>query len=57
MKPLMADRELNKLNFLSHLKWKPNLVTLKQCYSYLEYYNYLLKILQSFFQRNENKEL
>ena len=33
-----ADKALSKLNFLFHLKSKTNLVTLRKCYSHLQYY-------------------
>ena len=33
-----ADRALSKLNFLFHLKWKTNLVTLRKSNSHLQYY-------------------
>ena len=35
---LKADRALSKFNFLSHLKWKINLVTLRKCNSHLQCY-------------------
>ena len=35
---LKADRALNKLNFLFHLKSKTNLITLRKCDSNLQYY-------------------
>ena len=35
---LKADRALSKLNFLSHLESKTNLVTFRKCNSHLKYY-------------------
>ena len=35
---LKADRALSKFNFLSHLKSKTNLVTLRKCNLHLQYY-------------------
>ena len=35
---LKTDRALSKLNFLFHLKSKINLLTLRICNSYLQYY-------------------